>query len=73
MRTTKRETFGGQLGMAEMDMLYGRARKLRPEPEPFADKARRLHRQGLKPHNIAFMTNTDLAEVLEALRQDVPA
>jgi hypothetical protein len=71
MRQRHRQGGGGQLGLAEMDMLYGRARKVTSEPEQFGVKVRRLHAQGLKAANVAFMLNVDLEDVIQALRQDV--
>jgi hypothetical protein len=72
MRQRHRQGGGGQLGLREMDMLYGRARKVTSEPEQFGVKVRRLHAQGMRSENIAAMLRVELAAVLEALRQ-VPA
>jgi hypothetical protein len=71
VRHARREGAGSQLTMAAMDQLYGR--RARPEPEPFAAKVRRLHRQGLRAASIALLTGRDLEDVLEALRRDVSA
>ena len=73
MRQRHRQGGGGQLGLREMDLLYGRARKVTSEPEQFGVKVRRLHAQGLKAANVAFMLNVDLEDVLAALRQDAQA
>jgi hypothetical protein len=67
----RRQGGGGQLGLAEMALLYG-PRKPR-EPEAFEDRVRRLRRLGMQPGNIAFVTGRDIEAVLEALRQDVQA
>jgi hypothetical protein len=64
--------FGGQLGMREMDMLYGRARKVSSEPEQFAAKVRRLHQQGLRSTNIATLLDVELSAVAAALSEVSP-
>ncbi len=62
---------GGTLDMAAMAMLYGSRDQHRPsDPAVIAAEIRRLHRDGLKPRDIANSLRLGLGAVLEALRQE---